>query len=271
MIIRSLKYLYSSCLELAEHEISIMTLGPKADSLHYNTHSIITWSLETRWTAEFTLRRQRLHCGWEGGRQPWKTITEHVVQFWAWKLPGGVLIFCLWCTQQKWEYSSRYFSIPHWQSTGHGGALSPQAGSQSRMLRGRTQLTITPEAGCIIHRKGRSLSKTYLSHDALQATWDKWFQWKVSSENSFDWKWRRKKVIDCKIHKTAMFSYSQLNRRQSLAYSVTVCVWYAQALWSMGLWHQRLERKVRKALPVKRCNPTNGKTKKPLHPYKETQ
>lgn len=74
----SLKYLYSSCLELKEHEISIMILVPKADSLHYNTHLIITWSLEMRWTAEFTLWRQRLHCGWGGGRQPWKTLSQNM-------------------------------------------------------------------------------------------------------------------------------------------------------------------------------------------------
>lgn len=204
------------------------------------------------------------------------SITEHDVQVWACKLPGGVLIFCLWCTQQKWEYSPRYFSIPHWQSTGHGGALSIRAGSQSTAERWTGEHSLasflkqdashTGEAGVY-----QWYFSTYSSHHALQATWDKWFQWKVSNENSFGSKWRRKKVIDCKIHKTAVFSNSQLNRGQSLAYSVTVCVWYPQAPWSMGLWHQRLERKVRKALPVKRCNPTNSKTKRPLHPYKETQ
>lgn len=204
------------------------------------------------------------------------SITEHDVQVWAWKLPGGVLIFCLWCTQQKWEYSPRNFSTPHWQSTGHGGALSTRAGSQSTAERWTGEHSLasflkrdashTGEAGVY-----QRYFLTDSSHHALQATWDKRFQWKVSNENSFGWKWRRKKVTDCKIHKTAVFSNSQLNRGQSLAYSVTVCVRYPQVLWSMGLWHQRLERKVRKALPVKRCTPTNGKTKRPLHPYKETQ
>lgn len=54
-----------------------MILVRKADSLHYDTHLTITWSLETRWTAEFTLRGQRLHCGWGGGRQPWKTLSQN--------------------------------------------------------------------------------------------------------------------------------------------------------------------------------------------------
>lgn len=82
MIRCSLKYLYSSCLELKEHEISIMILVPKANSLHSLQHSFDNY-LKSRDEVNSRVYLVKTKASlWLRGRETAlvDSITEHDVQ-----------------------------------------------------------------------------------------------------------------------------------------------------------------------------------------------